>query len=210
MSWRSIQKRNIRKENTMDDKSSAYVLLLRGVNVGGKNKVPMVKLRELLTKEGFSNVSTYINSGNILLDSSENAEIIKARVRTLIDRNFSKNISMLLLDGRDYLKEASLLPKWWNKAMARKDVLFLTDEADPSKVRQRIEQIPLFNEIVSFGNRVVFWGKCTEKEYSKTAYHRLLLKEAFYPHITIRNGRTFDKIAEMLEERILQGGAHLI
>jgi uncharacterized protein (DUF1697 family) len=36
------------------------------------------------------------------------------------------------------------------------------------------------------------------------------LKEAFYPHITIRNGRTFDKIAEMLEERILQGGAHLI
>ena len=42
-----------------------YVLLLRGVNVGGKNKVVMSELKELLRGEGFSDVDSYINSGNL-------------------------------------------------------------------------------------------------------------------------------------------------
>ena len=44
-----------------------YVLLLRGVNVGGKNKVVMSELKELLKSEGFSEVDSYINSGNLFL-----------------------------------------------------------------------------------------------------------------------------------------------
>jgi uncharacterized protein (DUF1697 family) len=86
--------------------------------------------------------------------------------------------------------------------MARRDVLFLLDEADPTVVFRRIREMPLREEIVSFGERVVFWGKYAEETYSRTAYHRLLLKESFYPHITIRNGRTFDRIAQMAEEHI--------
>ena len=42
-----------------------YVLLLRGINVGGKNKVVMSELKELLEREGFSDVDSYINSGNL-------------------------------------------------------------------------------------------------------------------------------------------------
>lgn len=41
-----------------------YILLLRGINVGGKNKVSMIELKELLSKEGFEDVDSYINSGN--------------------------------------------------------------------------------------------------------------------------------------------------
>lgn len=44
-----------------------YVLLLRGINVGGKNKVSMSKLKEQLLSIGFENVSSYINSGNLFL-----------------------------------------------------------------------------------------------------------------------------------------------
>ena len=42
-----------------------YVLLLRGINVGGKNKVSMTELKDIMEKSGFENVSSYINSGNI-------------------------------------------------------------------------------------------------------------------------------------------------
>jgi len=43
-----------------------YVVLLRAINVGGRNKIPMAELRELLTKLGFSDVVTYIQSGNVV------------------------------------------------------------------------------------------------------------------------------------------------
>ena len=52
---------------------NAYIALLRGINVGGHKKVPMAELRELLTKSGFQNVQTYIQSGNVVFQSSEKA-----------------------------------------------------------------------------------------------------------------------------------------
>jgi len=44
------------------------------------------------------------------------------------------------------------------------------------------------------------WGKFNEKNYLKTAYHKYLIKESFYKAVTIRNGRTFMKIAELLDK----------
>jgi uncharacterized protein (DUF1697 family) len=48
---------------------TSYLVLLRGINVGGRNKVPMAELRAILAGPGFSTVSTYIARGNVLLDS---------------------------------------------------------------------------------------------------------------------------------------------
>ena len=47
-----------------------FALLVRGINVGGKNKVVMAQLRQELTGLGLENVETYINSGNIFFDTS--------------------------------------------------------------------------------------------------------------------------------------------
>ena len=183
----------------MEKAEITYVLLLRGVNVGGKNRVPMGQLTGLLREEGFSDVRSCLASGNLLLNSAESTDTVKAVLRALIDRQYGEDIPLLLCRGRDYLREAARRPVWWREPMARRDVLFLMDDADPADVRRRIEGMPLVNEIVSFGEKVVFWGKYTEKDYARTAYHRLLLKEPFYPRITIRSGSTFDRIAGMLE-----------
>jgi uncharacterized protein (DUF1697 family) len=48
---------------------NTYIIFLRGINVGGKNKIPMADLRKCLDELGFSNVSTYIASGNVILKS---------------------------------------------------------------------------------------------------------------------------------------------
>ncbi len=50
---------------------NTYIVLLRGLNVGGHKKVPMADLRLLLTKSGLENVQTYIQSGNVVFQSSE-------------------------------------------------------------------------------------------------------------------------------------------
>ena len=51
--------------------NSAYIALLRGINVGGHNKIPMDGLRELCTKLGFGDVQTYIQSGNVVFDADD-------------------------------------------------------------------------------------------------------------------------------------------
>jgi uncharacterized protein (DUF1697 family) len=65
-----------------------YLILLRGINVGGKNKVPMAPLRELLEELGYSNVSTYIASGNVILRSRHASVGIKRRIESALPKRF--------------------------------------------------------------------------------------------------------------------------
>ena len=44
-----------------------YIVLLRGINISGKNKISMIKLKNILEKNNYTNVITYLNSGNIIL-----------------------------------------------------------------------------------------------------------------------------------------------
>jgi uncharacterized protein (DUF1697 family) len=77
-----------------------YLVLLRGINVGGRNKVPMAALRELLESHGHTNVSTYIASGNVILSSDRTAAEIKRELEEALPRTFkldSEQIAVLLL-----------------------------------------------------------------------------------------------------------------
>ena len=67
---------------------NTYVILLRGINVGGKNLVPMAGLRKCLEEQGFSNVSTYIASGNVILKSDKRANDVKAQIEEVLPENF--------------------------------------------------------------------------------------------------------------------------
>lgn len=70
---------------------SARLVLLRGVNVGGNNKVPMADLRRCLEDLGFARVSTYIASGNALLESDEGTDEIRGRIDTALHGCFKLN-----------------------------------------------------------------------------------------------------------------------
>jgi uncharacterized protein (DUF1697 family) len=65
-----------------------YLVLLRGINVGGRNKVPMARLRQLLEELGYSDVSTYIASGNVLLSSERPPAEIKDRIEETLPRTY--------------------------------------------------------------------------------------------------------------------------
>jgi uncharacterized protein (DUF1697 family) len=67
---------------------SVYILLFRGINVGGNKIVPMEKLRQMLTEAGFGSVATYIQSGNVVLTSDDDEPTIAARVTSLFDAAF--------------------------------------------------------------------------------------------------------------------------
>ena len=177
-----------------------YVALLRGINVGGNNKVVMSELREQVAAAGFGQVHTYINSGNLLFEAEEGtpSEDVAQAVEDLLELRYDFPIRLALLTAQDYLAQLDELPDWWHGEVARRDALFYTRGLDRDHVRERIEAMELGDEAVHFGEHAVFWGKFDEKSFLKTAYHKRLLREDFYRQVTIRSGLTVEKIASML------------
>jgi uncharacterized protein (DUF1697 family) len=79
-----------------DEIMSAYVALLRAVNVGGTGKLPMGDLRALCEKAGFGNVRTYIASGNVVFDSVETEARVKATLEAALTIYAGKPVDVLV------------------------------------------------------------------------------------------------------------------
>ena len=175
-------------------------LLVRGINVGGKHKVVMAQLRQELTELGLANVETYINSGNIFFDTSMPRTQLVERLQDFFKEHYPFIQHFSLLSQEDYEEELRTLPEWWFQEMARKDILFYTEDLDRESVEEKLLTLKLGDELLHFGKLGIFWGKFSEETYSKTAYHKYLLKMPFYRNITIRNAKTFDKIGQFLKD----------
>jgi len=81
-----------------------YIVLLRGINVGGNNKLPMAELRTLLSTNGYNNVVTYIQSGNIILNSTKSAEKTNEHIKLLIKQQFDYDIPVVTLTAEEIKK----------------------------------------------------------------------------------------------------------
>ena len=75
-----------------------YVALLRGINVGGKNKIPMAELKKGFEELGFEEVKTYLNSGNVIFSSDkEDVEKLKKQIETMINEQFGFEIPVFVI-----------------------------------------------------------------------------------------------------------------
>ena len=72
-----------------------YAVLLRGINVGGRNRVPMAALRDLLESHGHAKVSTYIASGNAILSSDQSAAAIKRELEEALPKTFNLDSELI-------------------------------------------------------------------------------------------------------------------
>ena len=73
-----------------------HIVLLRGVNVGSHNRIAMAKLREVLEDGGFTDVRTYLQSGNVVLSSSSQAPVVGRKVNGLIKKRFGLDIAVVV------------------------------------------------------------------------------------------------------------------
>ena len=115
-----------------------YALLLRGINVGGKNKVVMADLKKDLAGLGFENTVSYINSGNLFFDSEEQEERIREILMTYFRRSYDFPLPFVLVSSVMLEKETANLPAWWQDETAfRRDVLFYLPETRSSCILGR-------------------------------------------------------------------------
>ncbi len=111
------------------------IVLLRGVMPTGKNKVPMATLRDVLSSAGFGNVRSWIQSGNVVLETGLDPEATAATVRRLIREHIGPELSVVVTDAKQLRATLAEQPF----ADAEPDRVFYTltmDRADPTAVAE--------------------------------------------------------------------------
>lgn len=175
-----------------------YILLLRGINVGGKHKVVMHEFKQALAELGFTMIESYINSGNFLFYSQTSRENVLNRLTDFLQQRYSFSIPFTLIETEAYRHVFEQLPSWWHEPHARRDVLFYTEGTNSQTIETSIQSMPMYNERVYFSPIGIFWAKLDEKEYLKTSYHKHLIKSAYYRQVTIRNANTCEKLLSII------------
>ena len=79
------------------------ISMLRGINVGGHNKIKMEELRKVYESLGFQNITTYVQSGNVLFTSNENKiEKIAESIEQQIKNTFAFSVSVIIRERKDF------------------------------------------------------------------------------------------------------------
>jgi uncharacterized protein (DUF1697 family) len=173
-----------------------FVALLRGVNVGGNNKVEMKKLKTTFESSGFTNVVTYINSGNIIFEASSTENyVIADEIEKAIKRDFQLEIKVLIRNLPEMETIFRELPESWVKnEKMRTDVMFLWDQFDKPEILENLH-INLVDH-VKYVTGAILWN-VESVNYSKSGMLKLV-GTALYRNMTIRNVNTFRKIFQIM------------
>jgi uncharacterized protein (DUF1697 family) len=173
-----------------------YVALLRGINVGGNNKMEMSKLKTTFEKLGFTNVVTYINSGNIVFETlSEDRHVIGSEIEKSIKQDFQLDIKVLLRNLENIETICRELPPTWLKnEQMRTDVMFLWEKFDRPEIMEMLQINPV--DQVMYLSGAILWN-VEGKNYSKSGMTKLIGTE-LYKNMTVRNVNTVRKLHQMM------------
>lgn len=174
-----------------------YIALLRGINVGGKNKVSMKELKTAFEAEGFENVTTYINSGNVLFDFKQTDEILLAgRCEEIIENKFGFPVRVAIINKEKLKAALDHAPLWWGKNPGEKhNAIFVIPPANAEDIIADVGEIKSEYEKLDFYENVIFWT-ASIKNFSRTRWSRIVGTDA-YRHVTIRNSNTARKLLEL-------------
>jgi uncharacterized protein (DUF1697 family) len=165
-----------------------YIVLLRGVNVGGNHKVAMKELREKVVHLGYSNVSTYLNSGNLLFESQESPKEICDKIESLFKESYDFDLPFLL-KSEDEMKliEKAIPTDWNNDTLYKTDVAYLFAQVDSQEI---IERLPIKREYVDihYVKGALFW-RVERENYSKSHLNKIPSCK-LYKLMTVRNINT--------------------
>ena len=189
-----------RRQTVSTKKLNTHVVLIRGINVGGKNKVPMADLKECLEQLGFSNVSTYIASGNVILESDKGTDEISARIEEALPESFELDDELIrvLVLTRDHLQAViDDKPEGFGEQPEKyhSDAIFLIG-IDLAQV------MPLFKpregvDKVWPGDGVIYSQRLSSQR-TKSRLNRIMATPE-YKFMTIRNWRTTTKLLQITE-----------
>lgn len=177
-----------------------HVALLRGINVGGNNTVPMARLRELCEGLGWADVATYINSGNVVFAADGGDHLALADALTgAIDSSLGVRCRVLVKSGADVAAVAAAIPaSWANDADQKCDVVYLLDGLDPAAASAGLAPTQGIDTVLH-GPGAILW-RTARSDASRSGLHRMI-GTPLYQQATVRNVNTARKLADLVRAR---------
>lgn len=174
-----------------------YLALLRGINVGGNNKVAMAELKRCFESLEFNAVSTYINSGNVMFNSLENDRVVLTKqCEQAIEKTFGFRVACSVIPAQELEDALAHAPEWWGQASEDKhNAIFVIPPATVDTIINRIKEAKPEYEKVSSYKSVIFWTAPLET-FSRTRYSKIVAADT-YGSLTIRNANTVRKLVAL-------------
>lgn len=173
-----------------------YVAFLRGINVGGKNKVKMEALREICAALGFENVKTYINSGNVIFETGEKSDDkLAAAIEKAIESELSLTLKVMvrtMAEINEIIKNNPFAGQFDEDKYLH--VLFL-NEALPSEKKEFLLAHGSEDEMFAVQNREIFC--LLKKGVADSLLGKGFIDKKLKTPATARNWRTINKIAAL-------------
>lgn len=173
---------------------NVYIALLKGINVGGHRKIPMAELRELLSTSGLQNVQTYIQSGNVLFESSKNdIRILETLIQKAILNRFGFEVVVLVRTRSDLKRIFDDCPFQEEKKKASYFTM-LRDIPDQELVKVASEKIYEGEEYKILNDCIYFY---CYKGYGQSKFNMNFFERKLKTIGTSRNYKTMIKLLEM-------------
>jgi uncharacterized protein (DUF1697 family) len=178
---------------------AVFVALLRGVNVGGNNIISMRALKESFEKSGFTQVATYINSGNVIFTTKElDARKLEKKVEQILSKDFQLDSKVVVRSVSEMAKLVESLPEsWTGDSRYRYNVMFLRHTIDSEKI---LEELAAKSGAEQFEYRrgALLWS-AEVSELARTSMQKLSSRKVFQD-MTVRNLNTTKKLYELMKQ----------
>ena len=180
--------------------SRHYVALLRGINVGGRNKVRMADLRAAFTDDGFPEVATYIQSGNVLFTSDGPRADPEDDIESMLERRFGTRWVTVVRTHRELERIVDEAPEGFGSKPDRyhSDVIFLKKPLTPAAAMKIVDLREEVDEAWP-GRGVLYFARLSARRTQSRLSRIVGTPE--YQSMTIRSWSTTTRLLGLLDER---------
>jgi uncharacterized protein (DUF1697 family) len=178
---------------------SQYLVLLRGINVGGNNIIKMADLKACFESMGFGDVVTYIQSGNVVFKAAEKDKAkLTTKIEDMLSERFSYKSRLVTVAYKELKKVVEDAPIGFGKDLDnyRCDVIFLKE---PLTVQEAMKNVRVKEGVDNAfaGKTVLYFSRLTSR--ASQSYLTKIITLPMYKNMTIRNWNTTTKLLALME-----------
>ena len=178
-----------------------YLALLRGINVGGNNIIKMADLKACFENIGFTDVITYIQSGNVLYRATEKDKIrLTTKIEGALSERFSYKSRIVTVTHKELKNVVEGAPKGFGKDLDkyRYDVIFLKEPLTPKNAMKNV-RIKEGVDNAYAGKYVLYFSRLISK--ASQSHLTKIIALPMYQNMTIRNWNTTTKLLALMEKK---------
>jgi uncharacterized protein (DUF1697 family) len=178
---------------------TTYVALLRGINVGGANLIRMPALKACFEAQGFDDVVTYIQSGNVVFTVGDAEEPqLTLRIEKALSKTFAYQSRVVLRSLEQMKRTVANAPRGFGRQPTayRYDVVFLKDPLTTDDALQSVSVKPGVDRVWA-GERVLYSARLISRA-TESRLSRVVGTPA-YQYMTIRNWNTTTRLIELMK-----------